>query len=375
MSFFSINARIESLRRQAVHWDQGVAYAPEFRASLLESDYPSRKAMLALYLGENRIEPSSRLCEILNTSILSGQGERWQTFGEHPSDLTFDLIAARAHLLERGHNLGPKKELESRIEANNGRAYSLPALELEKWSGVVSVESSSTSQLIVDHASAFFLSEEIESLSEFLDRHHISSAAAPLPVSMGLEFLALGMIDEAAIALVAIVSWLQQLGVREAIVVSPQAKFMLTEVLRVLQIPHNFAVVDLLEVSNSIEVDRPSFLYAGSFWARFLGQAKEINRLVPNTTEERLRTSEEYLPTYRADKRVNDVTIWQKPLVPEFMVHGVDRELLHQVFNDAYEDIRSTPHEQVVVFEPHSYHELCRRVPAERTVYFWRYLR
>ena len=73
---------IDILNHQVIHMDQGLTHTPEYLTTRKMSNYPSRTAQIirSVYLGE--LDASEYGAEMVFSPILSGQGERWQNFGE-----------------------------------------------------------------------------------------------------------------------------------------------------------------------------------------------------------------------------------------------------------------------------------------------------
>lgn len=96
---------IDILNHQVIHMDQGITYTPEYLATRKMSNYPSRTAQIirSVYLGE--LDASEYGAEMVFSPILSGQGERWQNFGEKPEGYLLSVMLGR----ELFYNKGQKK--------------------------------------------------------------------------------------------------------------------------------------------------------------------------------------------------------------------------------------------------------------------------
>ena len=162
----------------------------------------------------------------------------------------------------------------------------------------------------------------------------------------------------------------EQKGVRELIVLTGQAEYLWREYLPKFGIKHGFRVTNLIDLAEEIQLPEQSFVYAGSFLTRYLMKGEDINRAAPNSRQHVLPRSEEFVQTFLADKRVNEVNIWQKPLCAEFVAFGISQELQDKIFNDGFGDIARTPHKHVVVFDPFVYMLFKEKKAQEQVVYF-----
>ncbi len=101
MRKFQLEHYEHQLNHQVIHMDQAVCYCPEFRATKMMHDYPSRRLQLARAVYKGEIGLSDYIGEINFSSILSRQGERWQNFRECAEDCTDVTMLCREMLLEK----------------------------------------------------------------------------------------------------------------------------------------------------------------------------------------------------------------------------------------------------------------------------------
>ena len=334
--------------RQAIHMDQGLAWCPEFRATRSMADYPSRKAQLvrALHLGQ--IPPSARAAEILFHSILSFQGERWQVFNEPPADWTLLLILGRQALVKAGFGTGPAEEVLRRAraaEAGPAAVAAQPPLALPTVTG-------GTDWMYVDEACAAAAAPSADRLGALLGRAGIRLGWEVRPVTGLWELFVYGAVEEGAARARALVSELRRRGVRRIAALEGGTVWFWRFFLPEIGVRHGFPVVDVLETAEKLEAGGRTFLAAGSFRARALGQAALVNRLV------------------EPEKRAHTVTIWQRPICAEHELIGFPAGTERLIFEDALEEIRASGCERIIAFDAHAYRKLrAARIP-EQVAYF-----
>ena len=93
---------MDILNHQVIHMDQGVTNNPEYLATRAMRHYPSRTAQVirSVYLGE--LPASAYGADMVFAPILSGQGERWQNFGENQNGYLLSVILGRELFLKAG---------------------------------------------------------------------------------------------------------------------------------------------------------------------------------------------------------------------------------------------------------------------------------
>jgi hypothetical protein len=370
MTGYNLAKYEDKLNRQVIHMDQGVAYSPEFRATFQMTDYPSRKMQIARAIFKGELEASPYSAEILNLSILSRQGERWQNFGEDQEDYTDCLILAREMLVKKGLNQEIQQELADLLKQNNGHLFPISSSVIQTWQQFIPTSKSSKRYLLLDDASCALVPESASAVGRILETAEVSCVPDISPRFLGWEYFAYGMIEQGLEHVRTMVEEFQQKGINELVVLTGQAEYLWRAYLPKLGVHHGFRVTKLMDLENRIQVPEQSFVYAGSFLTRYLMMGEVLSRAIPNSREQVLPRSEEFIQTYLADKRVNDINIWQKPLCAEFVLFGLEEVIKENIFEDAYADISRAPHKNLVVFEPFAYALLKQMKPKENLIYF-----
>ncbi|MDR1650433.1 MAG: hypothetical protein LBR87_01445 [Synergistaceae bacterium] len=358
---FGCEKYAEKLKKQAIHMDQGVCYNPEYLATRLTSLYPSRAAQIALAVLRGGLEPSERGAEIIFTSILSGQGERWQNFGEERNDFLHCMILARELFVKSGFS----------------RVKSAEELEIPKspdrrdlWDDAIKIERGADCFLFVDDASFEYTGTSPQKLGGFLRRKGISLRGW-LTSGTGFALMAHGFAGEGADRLRSLIEELASQGAERVVTVSGQAAYCLTVLADDLGIQRGFDVTDVLDAASGIETQR-AHIYGGSFYTRFLGKSRRIEALSRNTREIPIPNAPEFRPLYDADRRLNGVGVWESPISSEYVNRHTDRDILDKIRGAALKEITFTPYDQLVICEPFAYSEL-RRIGygAGKLAYFW----
>jgi hypothetical protein len=351
----------EKLKKQTIHMDQGVCYNPEYLATRLMSLYPSRAAQIARAVLLGEMEASERGAEIVFTSILSGQGERWQNFAEDRNDFLHCMILAREIFVKKGYScVKDAKELE--IPENPDRR--------SLWDSAVKTEKDGEYFLFIDDASFEYTGNSPKKLGEFLRRKGVS-VRGYLTSGTGFALLAHGLVDEGVERLRSLIEELGSYETKKVITVSGQAAYCLTVLAEELGIPRDFEVTDILDIASGIET-RKAHIYGGSFYARFLGKSGRIEELSKNSHEILVPNTPEFRPLYDADRRLNGVNIWEAPLSPEYVNRHTDRVILDRIRDAALCEITRSSFGQLVVCEPFAY-DCLREIgcASGKSVYFW----
>ncbi|MDR1516023.1 MAG: hypothetical protein LBS45_10020 [Synergistaceae bacterium] len=351
----------EKLKKQAIHMDQGVCYNPEYLATRLSSLYPSRTAQIARAVLMGELAPSERGAEIIFTSILSGQGERWQNFAEERSDFTLCMILARELFVKNGFS-----SVKSAGELDIPKKPDRQAL----WDGAIEAEPGAGCFLFVDDASFEYTGDSPKKLGEFLRRKGISVRGC-LASGTGFALLAHGFVDEGIERLSSLIEELASRGAERVVTVSGQAAYCLTVLADELGIQRDFDVTDILDIASGINAQR-AHIYGGSFYTRFLGKSTRIEALSQNTRERRVPNAPEFRPLYDADRRLNGVNIWESPIAPEYANRHTSADILGKIRDAAIKEINYTSAGQLVICEPFAYNELKGAgFAAGKLSYFW----
>ncbi|MDO4289156.1 MAG: hypothetical protein Q4C55_08200 [Eubacterium sp.] len=360
----------DKLNHQVIHMDQAVCYCPEFRASHMLHDYPSRKLQLARAVYKGEMEPSEYIAKLVFQGILSRQGERWQNFGENPEDATDVTILCRELMLKAGFGQAIAEGLKDTLAANGGHVLKTSAESLKAWQEAIPVLSGSGNLLFLDDATAALAAEAAPVLGQWFKERGISFEPDIEPIFAGFEYFAYGLVDEGIDYLKALVEKMHDKGVKVVYTLSAQSTYLLTTFAEKLDIEVPFEVVYLPDEIKALNIDTPSYFYGGSFNCRFLGNGQILNALAVNDDEKRVATSMEFLPLLEADRRVNVLNIWQKPLTAEYFLTGFDEAMAEKIQQDALADIEKSGANQIVVFEPYAYALLKSKLPEKKVLYY-----
>lgn len=377
MRQFSLEGKALALDRQVVHMDQGVCYCPEFRSTHSMQDYPSRKLQLARAVHKGELTANELVGATLLRSILSRQGERWQSFGESPEEYTDCMLLARELMLKNGVNTGTAERLRGIMSSREGHILDV-AQSSEIWQDAfdtvfggsqVTREASNTA-LFLDDATCLYASDAAPALAQFLLKTEQQFQRELEVFYDGWEFFVYGLIDEGIEHARSLISGLQKAGVTRLITLSGRTDYLFQVFYPKLGLTHDIECLSVLDMTSRVRIDRPSYLYAGSFRTRYLGQSEKINALTPSEQEYPHPLSEESEPLLKAPGRVNKVTLRQKPICAEHLLIEFPESCTKAIFEDALEYIQLSGAEQLVVMEPWAYHELKDRSPTLNSVYY-----
>lgn len=340
----------EQLNHQVIHMDQAVCYCPEFRASCMMHDYPSRRLQLARSVFKGDLEANDFIANLQFQSILSRQGERWQNFGENPEDGTDVTILSREMFVQKGYGVSIAEALEETLGKNGGHIYGVNQLD---YTNGLPIDPASDTALLIDDATAAFDESGIAGVGNYFKRKGESFIpTSARPVFLGFEYFAHGLVDAGIAHLKALIEDLEHQGVKRVIVLSAQAKYMLTTLAEKLGMPPAFQVEYLVDTMKGAPCDTPSYLYAGSFNLRYCQESHRLNTLYDNAVQDRIPTSQEFTPLVKGDVRLNTLTIWQKPLGAEYRIFGMAESLLTKIEEDALRDIRMAGAQSILCLEP-----------------------
>jgi hypothetical protein len=368
-SFTLENCR-DKLDKQVLHMDQGLCYCPEFRATHRMHDYPSRKLQLARAVYKGELEANEYIAGLLFQSILSRQGERWQNFGEDAEEFAEVMLLCREMMVRKGLAGEIVSEFRKVLAQNNGHIVPTERALDEKWAGHMPLVEDATAYLMLDDATYAHASGSARAIGEFLSARGIGIYPEIQASFAGFEYFAYGLIDEGIAHLGGMIERLEQRGMDTVITLSGQTHYLLQVFAPRLGLRHSLKIVNLLDLCSGLETEVPAYLYAGSFYLRYLGMASKINALLENRNETPIRNCAEFTPLYIADKRVNQLTIWQKPVAAEYLLLGMDPEIGQRIQDDAIADIKKGTQRRVIAFEPFAYSILCGVLGTEKVVYF-----
>lgn len=360
----------DQLNRQVVHMDQAVCYCPEFRASKKMHDYPSRKLQMARAVYKDELEANDYISEVLFKSILSRQGERWQNFGECPEDCTDAMILSREMMVKKGFGKSIIDDLQGIIKKNKGHLIEATTQLNEMWSKYMPVSDSSSTYLLLDDATYAYASNSARSLGEFLNDKGVTLYPEIKATFAGWEYFAYGLVEEGQKHLQEMIAQMNSKGINTLITLSGQTHYLWTKMIAKLGLKHAIKVVNILELAAEIETKEPVYLYAGSFYSRYLRMEEAINGLVINDEEEVIKNSIEFNPLLVADKRINKVTLWQKPVTAEYLLLGMAEEVQNAIMDDAILDIKKGTQSKIIAFEPYSFKALKAVFGEKKVAYF-----
>jgi len=374
MRSFHLDQYSAALDKQVVHMDQGVCYCPEFRATRAMRDYPSRKLQLARCVYRGELAATSSIGRTLLHSILSRQGERWQNFGESPEELTDCMLLCREMMLAKGLYDDLVEELYSTLHRQDGHILDTAATA-EVWSSefarlFAKTDSTGGTALFLDDAVCTYGVESAGSFARFLKAQGVEIYHPVTPFFDGWEYFVYGKIDDGIKHARKLITDLENAGIHTVITLSARSDYVLSRLFPKIGVNHSLRVINILDIANELRVDTPTYLYAGSFQARYMFNSQKVNSLIPNPQETVLPGSEELTPILDAPYRVNTVNIWQKPVCAEHLLLGFPSESRDAILQDALRDIESVPHRQIAVLDPWAYRTLVEARPSAPVVFY-----
>lgn len=369
MRTFSLKNYEEQLTKQVLHMDQGVSYNPEFRATRRMRDYPSRKLQIARAIYKGELKPSEYAADIVFSSILSGQGERWQNFGEDNLDYTLVSMLCREMLLEKGVGQKYPQALLALLQKYHGHIADVEEA-VPAWKKAMPGDNKSSVYLCLDDATAVYAKESAFALGRLMKDAGFKFGNSIEPVFAGYEYFAYGLISGGIAHLQRWMDDLETAGFDTVVTLSGQTEMIFTRLMPAVGIDHGLKVVSVVDLLSPIKLPQPGYVYAGSFYTRILRKERAFNELFPNTAERAAASSVEFNPILEADNRVNTVTMWQPPVCAGFAVPGLDETLQNSIYEDAIAQIQAAKPELVAVFDPYSYHALKTKGCSGQVKYF-----
>ncbi|MCC3145616.1 hypothetical protein LJ207_09800 [Halanaerobium sp. Z-7514] len=370
MISYKLDNYLEQLNKQVISMDQGLAYNPEFRATKKMHDYPSRKAQLirSLYYGE--LEASPYNAEIIFKSLLSRQGERWQNFGESPEDYTDIMILGRELLNKSGVLAEKLEKIEQLIKANNGHLLDIEESEFQKYKEKLPQSADSTTYLFIDDQTLKYIPHSLEKLGRFFSSKDIVFSDQLEHHFPGWEYFVYGFVEAGKKHLEELFAELEDKNIKEIITISGQSQYLLNHFADKLAIEHNFRIINILDILEKIKAEQSLYLYAGSFYTRYLNYSNKINNLADCNQESKIKAAVEFLPLYRKGARLNQVNIWQFPLCAEYELFLFPEELRTAILEDGLKQIQRSIHKKLLLFDPYAYQALKNYGYEEEFVYF-----
>ena len=273
-------------------------------------------------------------------------------------------------MVKQGLNQDVQQALVDLLNQNDGHLFPISSSLVQAWQQEVPTRETSKRYFLLDDASCALTADHASALSKILEKAGYDFIPEIAPRFLGWEYFAHGMLEQGVNLVKGMMEEFRQKGVRELIVLTGQAEYLWRVYLPKLGIKHDLHVTNIIDLAEEIQLPEQSFVYAGSFLTRYLMKGEELNQATPNTREHVLPRSEEFVQTFLADKRMNEVNIWQKPLCAEYVAFGISQEIQDKIFEDSFGDIARTPHKNLVVFDPFAYARLKEKKAQEQIVYF-----
>lgn len=358
------------LNHQVIHMDQGVTYNPEYIATREMRFYPSRVAQIirAVYNGE--LEASEYGANTVFAPILSGQGERWQNFGEDQNSYLLSLILGREMFIEKGFFQKEAAELlKKRIGISSDSNDDASAIA-SVWERELPLSKESHTGLLIDDVT-FFLGEGTENRTgTFLREKGITVIPEFGPYFTGFDFLAAGLVEKAReVIRDLLVKW-ESLKITRMITLTGQSQYLFTVLLPYLELETGIEFISILDLADTMDV-KNAYIYGGSFFTRYLRMDKKLNELTSSENEAAITSCPEFLPEIKGEKRRNIVGIWTPPLSCEYDPVGTPDELLDSIYDLSLNTIQNASFHQLVVCDPYAYNCLLKHgYPKKKLAYF-----
>lgn len=337
----------EQLNHQVIHMDQGVCYNPEFKASKMMHDYPSRKAQLARAIFKGELELTKYGGTLIFQSIFSRLGERWQNFRENPEDCTDVMILSRKMLIDKGFDYLGTKDFLALLQKNQGKLFGDKAWDLP-------FDVQSNMAIILDEHTAHYAQNSMNTFKDYCLKKKLTFKNIAETEFLGFEYFAYGLVEKGTLQLSALIEKYNALSVKKVLTLSAQSTYMFTIFADKLGLKKNFEVeylIDRIVPIITTAQDR-IYVYGGSFNLRYLAKSNTLNRIVSTQDETPIPNCPEFTPIINGPGRVNKVTMWQKPLGGEYEVFGIKKELLQTIRANALKDIKVAKPTKIIVFEP-----------------------
>lgn len=353
---------IDILNHQVIHMDQGVSYNPEYLATRKMRYYPSRVSQIIRSVLTKEIEPTAYGAELVCTPMLSGQGERWQNFGENPNGYLITLALGRELFREAGL-------MEESVDPDEG-SETVDVQKLEKWERFLPVDPEAQYALFLDPETFSMGTKRAMEIGEFLEDKGIDIQPEFGPFETGFDLFANGRIDEAAAVIEERLREFEQMGVTRVITLTGQAQYTFTTLASLLGIESDLEFVHILEMADDLLASR-AYIYGGSFLTRYLGMTGLLNELTHSHDEVRISAAPEFLPEVEGSARRNIVGIWTPPICPEYHPVGADREVHEKIYEQSLKTIENTSFDRILVCDPFAWQALIDHgYPQEKLVYF-----
>ena len=348
---------MDMLNHQVIHMDQGITYCPEYKVTRAMRHYPSRTAQIirSVYLGE--IPASEYGADTIFSSILSGQGERWQNFGEDQNGFFLSTILGRELFCQAGFRKKECEELKEKIGQNKGHYVSVCDEEIKKWKQELPIEEAGRTGLLLDEATYAYAGRTKEKIGSFLKSKNIQVSADFGPYFTGFDYLAAGMIEEGIKVIKELLNQWEKQGLTKMITLCGQSQYIFTTLLSYLGLETEIEFISILDLADSMDAANV-YLYGGSFFTRYLRKDEKLNTLLQNREESVIPNCSEFQPQVDGDRRKNVVGIWTPPLCAEYHTVGMPDGMAEAIYQDSLFEIQKTSFKKMAVCDPFAYQTL-----------------
>ena len=367
---------MDIVNHQVIHMDQGITYTPEYVATRQMRHYPSRTAQIIRSVYNGELPASQYGADTVFASILSGQGERWQNFGEDPNGYILTVMLGRELFYKKGFYKEEVDALKETIEKNDGF---LPKDQegIDAWAQALPMNKESRTGLLLDEATFAYAAGSREKLGTFLKKKNMIASFGPY--FTGFDYLANGCIDEGTAVMEKLLAGWKEQGITTMITLTGQSQYMFTVLLPYLGLETDIEFISILDLAERFDAEN-AYIYGGSYLTRYVRKDGALNNLLVNTEEEPLLSAPEFLPELCADKRRNVVGIWTPPLCAEYntLAHSTDSEkaadqkaLEEQIYADSLAAIKEASFGTLLVCDPFAYKALQEHgYPKGKMVYY-----
>lgn len=356
------------LVHQVIHMDQGVSYTPEYIATRKMRHYPSRTAQVirSVYMGE--LPANQYGADMVFAPILSGQGERWQNFGEDPNGYILTVMLGRELFYKKGFYVEEIDTLKNTIEKNGG-LFPQEMKKTDQWKKALPINTNSHIGLLLDEATCIYAAESRNKIGTFLRKKEIEISVFG-PYFTGFDYLANGCIDEGIEIINQLLeNWTAQ-GITKMITLTGQSQYIFEILLPYLGIETDIEFISILDLTEGFAAEN-AYIYGGSFFTRYLRKDEKLNQLLPNTEEERLLCAPEFLPEVHADHRRNIVGIWTPPLCAEYHAINGKKDLEEKIYAESLATIEETSFGTLLVCDPFACEALrSHGYPKKKMLYY-----
>ena len=362
---------MDIVNHQVIHMDQGITYTPEYVATRQMRHYPSRTAQIIRSVYNGELPASQYGADTVFASILSGQGERWQNFGEDPNGYILTVMLGRELFYKKGFYKEEVDALKETIEKNDGF---LPKDQegIDAWAQALPMNKESRTGLLLDEATFAYAAGSREKLGTFLKKKNMIASFGPY--FTGFDYLANGCIDEGTAVMEKLLAGWKEQGITTMITLTGQSQYMFTVLLPYLGLETDIEFISILDLAERFDAEN-AYIYGGSYLTRYVRKDGALNNLLVNTEEEHLLSAPEFLPELCADKRRNVVGIWTPPLCAEYntLAHSTDSQkaLQEQIYADSLAAIKEASFGTLLVCDPFAYKALQEHgYPKGKMVYY-----